>query len=293
MSVENNLFRPAEYFKPDSIEEAVKLMARYGEKGTPIAGGTDVLAGKNPRTEALIDISDLGLNYIKSDSRGLRIGATTTLTEIETSPVIDKGAYNIIAQAARIIGTPLIRNMGTIGGNLCNAGPSADTPPALMALGAELKLVSTRKSRIVPLDEFFAGPFRTIREPDELLTEVFLPSILPRTGASFQWLTKITTVDETLVGVAVMIILNGKGQVIKDARIALNSVAPTPMRAKTAEDMLRGKEVKDELIAEAAEAVASETRPRSRPDYRRGMSAVLAEQTIKEAIAQAVSEGSQ
>ena len=289
MGKENNLFRPEEYFRPSSIGEAVKLTARYCEKGAPIAGGTDVLAGKNPRTEALIDITNLGLSYIKLDSKGLRVGATTTLTEIEKSPVVNKGAYNIMAQSAGIVGTPLIRNMGTIGGNLCNAGPSADTPPALMALGTRLKLVSARQSRIVPLDEFFAGPFRTIREPDELLTEILVPAILPRTGASFQWLTKITTVDETLVGVAVVIVLNGKGPVIKDASIALNSVAPTPMRATMAEDMLRGKEIKDELIAEVAETVAGETRPRSRPDYRRSMSAVLAEQTIKEAIARAES----
>jgi carbon-monoxide dehydrogenase medium subunit len=160
-----------------------------------------------------------------------------------------------------------------------------------MVLGAELKLVSVRKSRLVPLDEFFTGPFQTIREPDELLTEVLLPAIVPRTGTSFQWLTKITTVDETLVGVAAVIVLNGNGPVIKDANIALNSVAPTPMRAKIAEGMLRGKEIKDELITKVAETVASETRPRSRPDYRRSMSTVLAEQTIKEAIMRAKSSG--
>ena len=248
MSKVNNLFRPAEYFKPDTIEEAVKLMAQYGDKCSPIAGGTDVMATKNPITEALIDITALDLNYIKVDSQGLKIGATTSLTDIEISPLLSKGPYHIIAEAAGIVGTPLIRNIGTVGGNLCNAGPSADTPPALMALGAEVKLVSTGKSRVVSLDEFFTGPFRTIKEPGELLVEIIVPPLLPRTGASFHWLTKITIVDETLVGVAVAIVLNGKGQLIEDARIALNSVAPTPMRAKKAEAALRGKEVTDGLI---------------------------------------------
>ena len=122
-----------------------------------------------------------------------------------------------------------------------------------------------------------------------LLTEIVLPPLSPRTGTSYQWLTKISSVDESLVAVAVMVVMNDKGEVIKDARIGLISVAPTPMRARQAEEMLRGKEVKDGLIKEVAKVVAEETRPRSRPDYRRSMSAVLAEQTIKEAVARASS----
>jgi len=290
MSKVKSLFRPTEYFKPTSVEEAVKLLARYNDKGAAIAGGTDVLAMKDPRIEALIDITDLGLNYIKSDSQGLRIGATTTLADIETSPILSKSPYNIIAQAAHEIGTPLIRNLGTIGGNLCNASPSADSPPTLLVLGAKLKLVSTLKSREVPLDEFFVGPFRTIKGHDELLTEIELPLLSPRTGTSYQRLTKITTIDEALVSVAALVVMDDKGGVIKDARIALTSVAPTPMRARQAEEMLRGRGIKDGLIEEVARAVADETSPRSRPDYRRSMSAVLAERTIKEAIARATSD---
>ncbi len=287
MSKANNLFRPTEYFKPASVEEAVELLAQYGEKGAAIAGGTDVLATKDPRIEALIDITRLGLNYIKSDTQGLRIGATTTLTDIETSPLLSKGPYSIIAQATHKVGSPLIRNLGTIGGNLCNASPSADTPPPLLALGAKLTLVSPKQSREIPLDEFFAGPFRTVKGYDELLTEIALPPLPPRTGTSYQWLTKISSIDESLVAVAVMVVLEEKAEVIKDARIALISVAPTPMRARHAEETLRGKEVRNGLIEEAAKVVAEETRPRSRPDYRRSMSAVLAERTIKEAIARA------
>ena len=235
MSKTNNLFRPTQYFKPTSVEEAVKLLARYGEKGSFIAGGTDVLVIKDPQIEALIDITDLGLNYIKSDSQGIRIGATTTLADIEISPVLSEGRYNIIAQAAHKVGSPLIRNLGTIGGNLCNASPSADTAPPLLALGAKLKLVSTQKSRDVPLDEFFAGPFRTIKGHDELLIEIVLPPLSPRTGTSYQWLTKISTIDESLVGIATLVVMDIKGEVVKDARIGLISVAPTPMRARQAE----------------------------------------------------------
>ena len=288
MSKEHKLFRPTEYFKPVSIDEATELLAKYGEKGAAIAGGTDVLAMKDGRIEALIDVAELGLNYIKSDSNGLRIGAATTLTEIETSPVLREGPYNIIAQAAHNIGTPLIRNAGTIGGNLCNASPSADTPPALLALGAKLKLVSAKKTREVPLDEFFVGPFRTVKEHDELLTEIVLPPLPPRAGAGYHRLTKITLVDEALVSVAAFVVMDDKRKMVRDARIALTSVAPTPMRAKRAEETLKGKEVGNGLAREIAEVVANETNPRSRPDYRRSMSAVLAERAIADAIERAI-----
>jgi len=117
-----------------------------------------------------------------------------------------------------------------------------------------------------------------------------LPPLSPRTGTSYQWLTKISTIDESLVGIATLVVMADKGEVIKDARIGLISVAPTPMRARQAEGMLRGREVKDGLIEEVARVVADETRPRSRADYRRDMSVVLAERTIKEAIARATSD---
>jgi carbon-monoxide dehydrogenase medium subunit len=289
MMTAKKLFRPTEYFKPASVKEAVKLLAQYGDKGSAIAGGTDVLAMRNPKAEALIDITGLGLSYIKSDDHGIRIGATTTLVSIEESPIINGGSYNILAQAAHKVGTPLIRNLGTIGGNLCNASPSADTPAALLALGSRLKLVSPRGVREVPLDEFFAGPFRTIKGHDELLTEILLPPLSPRTGTSYQWLTKITSIDESLVSVATLVVLDGRSgkEIIKDARIGLISVAPTPMRARKAEGMLQGKAIKDELIDNVARVVAEETEPRSRAAYRREISALLAGQTIREAIARA------
>jgi carbon-monoxide dehydrogenase medium subunit len=217
----------------------------------------------------------------------MRIGAATTLSDIETSTILKGNPHSIIAQAAHKVGTPLIRNLGTIGGNLCNASPSADTPPPFLALGARLILVSAGQSREVPLDEFFAGPFRSVKEPGELLTEIVIPPLSPRTGTSYQYLTKISSVDESLVAVAVCVVMDGKGNVITNARIGLISVAPTPMRARKTEEMLLGKKASDDLLEMAAKMVAEETRPRSRADYRRDMSAVLAERTIKEAVVRA------
>jgi carbon-monoxide dehydrogenase medium subunit len=289
MSDAKVLFRPKEYLKPTSIEEAVKLLAQFADKGSAVAGGTDILAMKNPNIEILIDITGLGLSYIKPQGKELRIGATTTLYSIEKSPVINNCPYSILAQGAHKVGTPLIRNLGTIGGNLCNASPSADTPAALLALGARLKLVGTRGTREVPLDEFFAGPFRTIKEHGELLTEIILPPLSPRTGTSYQSFTKNNKIDESLVGVATLVVLDGRGsgEVIKDVRIGLISVAPKPMRAIKAEKMLLGKAINDELIKSASKVVAEEIKPRSRANYRRDMSVLLAGQTIKEAIARA------
>jgi carbon-monoxide dehydrogenase medium subunit len=154
-----------------------------------------------------------------------------------------------------------------------------------MVLEARLKLASVKGWREVPLAAFFTGPFRTVMEADELLAEIIIPPLPPQTGGSYQWLTKITAVDETLVGVAALVVMDGKEGVVKDARIALCSVAPTPMRAEQAEEVLRGKEVDQGVIEAAAAVVVNETRPRSRADYRKRMSAVLTERAIKEAIA--------
>ena len=258
-----------------------------------MAGGKDLLVRMKERKATpgyLINFGNVkDLDYVRQDNDGgLRIGALTTHQSIIDSNLV-KGVYGLLAAACRKIGTPQIRNMGSIGGNLCNAGPSADSAPPLLVLEAKLKLTSAKGGREVALDRFFTDPFKTVMEDDELLTEIILPPMPSRTGGSYQWLTKITAVDETLVGVAVLVVMDDRKGKVKDARIALCSVAPTPIRAKKAEDVLRGKEVQDGLIEEVAMVVASETRPRSRADYRRRMSAVLAKRAIKEALARATS----
>jgi len=228
--------------------------------------------------------SEMCIRDRNNDDGGLRIGALTIHQSIVESNLV-QGGYELLATACRKIGTPQIRNMGTIGGNLCNASPSADSIPPLLVLGAKLKLASAKRWREVPLETFFIGPFQTVMENDEVLTEIIIPQLPLHAYGSYQWLTKITAIDETLVGIAALIVVNDKGKFITDVRIALSSVASMPMRANKAEDVLRGNEIKSELIEGAAIAVASEVNPRSRADYRRRMSSVLTKRVINEALA--------
>ncbi|OGP91333.1 MAG: hypothetical protein A2157_09940 [Deltaproteobacteria bacterium RBG_16_47_11] len=277
-----------EYFAPKNVEEVLFLLSEYKGKAKVLAGGTDLLIRIKERKATpayIIGLAEVpGLDFIKAgDDRGLRLGALATHQSIVDSTLF-RGKYALLATACRKIGTPQIRNMGTIGGNLCNAGPSTDSAPPLLTLGTMLKLTSISGQREVPLDEFFVAPFQTVMREDELLTEIVVPPLPRRSGGSYHWLTKITAIDETLVGVAALVILDGSGKEIQDARIALCSVAPTPMRAKKAEEVLKGKKVTEMLIDKAAEIVGSETRPRSMADYRKRMSLVLARRTIKEAI---------
>ena len=283
----NNLFRPAEYFKAASVEEAVTLMAQYGGKGSCIAGGTDLLVEKNPQVEALIDITGLGLSYIKSDGQGIRIGATTVLADIEASPIL-KGPYNILAQAARTMGTPQIRNLATIGGNICNAVPSADSAPVLLVLGAILIIAGPAGERSMDIAEFFQGARKNALDRGELLTEIQLPVIPGHTGTAFIKTGRVATADMALVNAAVRLSL-AAGNTCRDVHIALGAVAPTPLRVREAEAMLSGKEPREELLRQVAAHASEEIKPisdiRSSAEYRLTLSRILVEQALKEAVA--------
>ena len=290
MSKTNNLFRPTQYFKPTSVEEAVKLLARYGEKGSFIAGGTDVLVIKDPQIEALIDITDLGLNYIKSDGQGPRIGAATILADIEISPVLSKGPYHIVAKAAHEIGTPQIRNLGTIGGNICSAVPSADSAPALLALDATLNIAGPTGERSMDITDFFQDVRRNALDRGELLTEIQLPTFPAYTETAFIKKGRVATADLAVVNVAVRLTM-AADNVCQDVRIALGAVAPTPLRAREAEAMLRGEKPQEALLERVAACASKEIKPisdvRSSAEYRMTLSRVLVERALKEGVARA------
>lgn len=279
--------KPFEYFEPRTVEEACSLLQKYKGKAKLLAGGTDLLI--NLKEKKITPQYIIGINSIKnldniaySDGKGLKIGTLATHQSIADSLII-KERFNFLGTACFKVGTPQVRNMGTIGGNVCMAGPSQDTPPVLLSLDAKLKLVSPKGERIAPIDEFFVGPFKTVLSDVEILTEIQIPNPPQPSEGCYQWLTKITGADETLVGIAVLLVLDPKDWICNDIRIGLTSVAPTPMRAKRAESMLRGKKMEDALIEEVAKMAADETRPRSRPDYRRKMTAVLTKRAINEA----------
>jgi len=252
-----------------------------------LAGGTDLLISMKRRKvnpHYVININSIPeLEYIQAHRKtGLSIGAVTTHSAIADSPVI-RDRFSLLATACDKIGTPQVRNMGTIGGNICKAGPSQDTPPVLLVLDGSVKLMSLNDNRIVRIDEFFVGPFETVLQEGELLTEIQIPNPPPFSAGCYKWATKTVVVDETLVGVAVLLTLDHPDGICTEIKIALGSVAPTPFRAKKAEEQLRGKRLDDAMIQRAAQVAVEETRPRSRADYRRRMSMVLVKEAITEA----------
>ena len=279
-----------EYLAPQTVAEACSLLSQYGKAAKVIAGGTDLLVAMKERELtpqyllALKRIADL--DYIDYDDiDGLRIGALASTQSIASSAVI-QDKFSFLANAAAQIGTPQIRNMGTIGGNLCNAAPSADTAPPLIALGAKVKLTSSKGERTVPLEEFFTGPGETVLQPNELLTEIQVPKPPPGTKGAYLKLFPRGAVDIATVGVAVRLTV-GKDGTCSDAKIVLGAVAPTPMRTKRAEALILGRKLEDKIIEEAAQTASEEARPisdvRSSADYRREMVKVL----IRRAIIQA------
>ena len=275
------------YLAPKTIDEACSLLDKYGGAARVIAGGTDLLVSMKKREispQYIINIKAIPeLDYIHySHEDGLKIGALATLQSVASSSIV-KDKFGLLATACKKVGTPQVRNMGTIGGNICNGGPSQDTVPSLLVLEAKLKLVSLQGERVVPVDSFFISPFQTALNQAELLTEIQIPTPPPRSNGCYQWLTKITAVDETLVGVAVLVTSDSAGGLCKDIRIGLCSVAPVPIRARQAEELLRGKKIEADLIEQVAQVAADETRPRSRANYRRRMTSLLVKRAINEA----------
>jgi CO/xanthine dehydrogenase FAD-binding subunit len=224
-----------------------------------------------------------GLDYIEYDGeQGLRIGPLVTLQSIAASPVI-REKFGLLRTACNKIGTPQVRNMGTLGGNICNGGPSQDSLPPLLVLDTRLKLASTRGFRVVPIDKFFVAPFQTALDPAEILVEIQIPAPPSGSAGCYHWLTKLTEVDETLVGVAVLVTADSESAVCREIKLALGSVAPVPIRAVRAENVLNGKTIETGTIRLAANIAASEISPRSRARYRRHMTAVLVERAITDA----------
>jgi CO/xanthine dehydrogenase FAD-binding subunit len=280
-----------DYLAPETVGEACRLLAEYAGRAKVMAGGTDLLVSMKQQKVApayIVNIKAIpGLDYIRyRQEDGLRIGALATLQSVAASPVI-REKFGLLGAAVDKIGTPQVRNMGTIGGNISNGGPSQDSLPGLLVLGARLKLVGLERERTVPVDEFLVGPFQTALEPTELLTEVQIPAPPPGSAGCYRWLSKLNEVDETLVGVAVLLMTDAAGDVCREVRIGLGSVAPVPFRATKAEEVLRGRRMESETITLAAGAAAEAARPRSRAEYRRQMTRVLVERALADAWQQA------
>jgi len=281
------------YFAPKSIEEAISLLSEYGEKSKIISGGTDLLIQMKNKVvlpDFLVSIGDIrDLDYINYDEiNGLRVGALTTIGSIEKSSLIHS-KFNILAQAAGTLGTPVIRHQATIGGNLCNAAPSADTAPALMVLGARVKIAGVDGEKIISIEDFFTGPGQTVIKHGQILTEIQIPNLPRHGGAAYVKQTRRQGADLAVVGAAALAMM--EGDVLRDIKIALGAVAPTPIRAKKAEETLKGKKLDDRLLEESGQAASGESKPiddtRGSADYRRKLVTVLVKRAVRQAVEQA------
>jgi CO/xanthine dehydrogenase FAD-binding subunit len=279
-----------EYLAPTTLEDALSLLSKYKAKAKVIAGGTDLVPKLKRREtgapEYVIDIKSIpGLDKIKPNGSGLNIGALATIGAVESSAIIQQ-KFSILAQAARSMASPQVRNRGTIAGNICNAVPSADSAPALLTLGARLKLISQKGERVVGIEQFFTGPNQTVLTNDEVLAEIQLPNMPPKSKGVYLKLSPRRAMDLAIVGVAAVVI--PQDGICQDIRLALGAVAPTPIRTKEAEEMLKGQKLDDSSIAKAAKTAAGEAKPiddhRASAEYRRDMVEVLVKRAIKQAI---------
>jgi probable selenate reductase FAD-binding subunit len=282
-----NKFR---FFSPNSVEEAIRLLDQEG--AVPIAGGTDLIVlmqEKRVTPQALIDLSSLDLGYIRKNENHIHIGALTTFADILENDMVRR-TIPVLAQAASQIGSVQTRNMATLGGNLCSAVPSADSAPALLVLDASVRLTGKNGARSLPLKDFFVGPRKTILNPGELLLEVVIPFPAINSGSHFAKLGRRKSLSLAVVNAASMLRIDPESR-IEDARIALGAVAPTPVRAENAENLLRGKVLDEPLLEEAISLVDKDISPiddfRASAAYRSQVSRVLAKRTLREAWNQA------
>ncbi|MBW2129109.1 MAG: FAD binding domain-containing protein [Deltaproteobacteria bacterium] len=248
-----------DYLMPKSLEEVFDLLKEYGSRATLVAGGTDVMVKirkirKAP--EVLISLRGLtDLRYIRKNG-GYHIGALTTHRMLEQSDLV-REELSALHDGASEVGSVQIRNVGTLGGNICNAAPSADTAGPLLALDAIVVLEGPEGRREVPISEFFVGTYRTARKPEEVLVEFRIPEEMGRYGSAYWKHTRRKAMELPLLGVAVSLDLSEDRSMIRDARIALTVAAPTPVRAVPAEDFLKGKALTDEVLEEAGRIASS------------------------------------
>jgi CO/xanthine dehydrogenase FAD-binding subunit len=275
---------------PTSVDECLKALSAAGVK--LVAGGTDLLPQmKNgllhPAT--VVDLSGVAaLRALEADGKGLRVGAAVTARTLERDARV-RGPYASLADSGALVGSVQVRNLATLGGNICNAAPSADMAPPLLALDAEAVIAGPKGQRRVPMLEFFTGVRKTVLGPDELLVEFAIPAPGPRSGGSYIRHTPRRELDIAVVGVASQVTLSDG--VCAKARIALAAVAPTPVRATAAERALEGQPLTPARIEEAARLAVEAARPisdqRGSVEFRRHLVRVLTHRTLTRALERA------
>lgn len=283
-----------EFEAPSDLKQAIALMAQAGSNARVLAGGTDLLV-KMKRGDLkpglLVSLCKVdGLNSIENISNSdFHIGALTTMTQLEKHPKL-KSALGGLSDGAAVVGGPIIRNRATVGGNIINARPCADTVGALITLGAKLHLESSKGSRKVELDGFITAPGKTELKPDEILTNIEI-STQDGLGSAYLKITRRSAMEITIVGCAASVVLDDARKKIKDAKIVLASVGPIHLRAYGAEDVLKDRIITDAAFEDAAIAAKKAAKPiddhRAPAFYRSEMVAVTTRRALRIAVERA------
>jgi aerobic carbon-monoxide dehydrogenase medium subunit len=283
-----------DYRAPRVLNEVLTVLQEYGDEARVIAGGTALVTMMRQRLVqpgCLVSLRDVpGLGRIEATNGAIRLGALVTHREAETSPLIQE-RLPVLADTFRRVGTIRIRHMATVGGALAHADPNQDPPVTLMALGARVEIRRTAGLREVPLEEFFRDYYEAALEPGELVTAVTVPLLPSASGASFIKFLPRTADDYATVAVAVTVTLEPDGERCREARIALGSVATTPLRGRAGEALLPGARLGESLVQAVGEAVKGEVDPlddhRGSAAYKREMTAVMVGRALTQAWADA------
>jgi len=283
---------PFAYHRPASIEEALDLLGEHGDEAKILAGGQSLIPLMRFRLAEpgrLIDINRIpGLDGIQEDNGWLRIGALTRESALDRSSVIQE-RYPLLADTAKVIADPLVRNLATVGGNLSHADPANDHPATMLAYRAELVARGPDGERTIPIDDFFPGPFEPALNPGEILTEIRIPSPGSRSGGAYEKFER--KVGDYAVAAAAAQITLAEDGTVAEAGIATTNVSFELQRCAAAEDVLRGQQPTDEAIREAAQAAADAANPssdlRGPADYKRGVTRTVTRRALQRALERA------
>lgn len=279
------------YFAPTTVEEAIQLLDEHGFDAKILAGGQSLIPAMRFRLSqpgVIIDINGIdGLSGIHERNGYLSIGALTREAALEDSSLV-QSSYPLLADAARVIADPVVRNMATVGGNIAHADPANDHPAVMLAYNAEVTAVGPNGARTIAIDDFFVDFFENAMQDNEILTEIRIPKPASNSGGAYMKLERKVG-DYAISAVAVQLTMSG--DTCTAARIALTNVSPVPMRAENAERALVGKTVTDAVIEAAGEAAGAECDPspdlRGSIDYKRDITRVLTKRAIYQAIERA------
>jgi carbon-monoxide dehydrogenase medium subunit len=281
-----------EYLRPNTIPEAIALLQQHGEDAKILSGGQSLIPMMKlriARPAYLIDINRIaGLSYVKEEGGFLKIGGLTREAELESSPLVHS-KYPILVDTTHVIADPQVRNLATVAGNLAHGDPANDHPATMLALGAQVVATGSSGERIIPIEQFFVSLFTTALQPGEILTEIRIPIPPARSGGAYFKLERKVG-DFATAAVAAQVTLDDKGAVQR-AGVALTNVGPTPIKARKAEDFLRGKKLDQANIAQAGKLAADDAQPssdlRGPAEYKKGLVKELAKRSLARAAERA------